>query len=280
MPNSNEAHGRTGGSRLLINEAPLQVIPSLAVALGLNEALVLQQLHYWTLISGNVHGGHRWVYNTLGQWREQFPFWSEDTIKRTFRRLREEGVVVVDRLADDTRDRTNFYRIDYERLEALAPDDECRLPSSNNGAESPTPSGQSALLLNDRQETTTETQTGENGDRPSPKGARTEPVGFEEWLAHHCEITGQRVPGRETKARALLARKFSELLGEGRSVEELRLASVGAHADKWRRENGKDYPRNVLVFETIDELIEKGRRAGPAAPKEKRFVRKGPRRPL
>jgi hypothetical protein len=33
-------------SKLLIDEPPLQVLPTLAVRLGLEEAIFLQQLHY------------------------------------------------------------------------------------------------------------------------------------------------------------------------------------------------------------------------------------------
>lgn len=35
------------GAQLLINEPPLQVLPTLAKTIGLNEAIVLQQVHYW-----------------------------------------------------------------------------------------------------------------------------------------------------------------------------------------------------------------------------------------
>lgn len=258
--------------RLLIDEPPLQVIPALAAVVGLNEAIILQQLHYWARRSTQTHEGHLWVYNTLGQWRAQFPFWSEDTIKRTFRRLREQGLVVVAQLAPDTRNRTNWYRIDYDALGAISPGHEGRLPGLNMGAESAPPGGQSALLLTVTPETTTETTDRENGSRST-----TEPLGFVEWLEHHCEVTGQRAPGATTKARAELARKFGVLTGEGRSLEDMKLASVGAHADKWRRDNAKDFPRNVLVSEQIDELIEKGRRAKPTQA-GKRFVRTGPRR--
>jgi len=93
------------------------------------------------------------------------------------------------------------------------------------------------------------------------KGALPEPMGFEEWLAAHCELTGQTPPGGTTKARADLARKYGALTGEGRSLDDMKLASLGAHSDSWRREHGKDFPRNVLVSEQVDELIEKGRRA-------------------
>lgn len=98
-----------------------------------------------------------------------------------------------------------------------------------------------------------------------PNGPMPEPMGFEQWLQAHCELTKQTPPGVETKARAELARKYGVLAGEGRSLDDLKLASLGAHTDKWRRENGKDFPRNVLVSEQVDELIEKGRRASTKA---------------
>ena len=44
-------------SRLLIDEPPLQVLPSLAREIGLNEAIMLQQIHYWLLKSGNEFEG-------------------------------------------------------------------------------------------------------------------------------------------------------------------------------------------------------------------------------
>jgi len=48
---------------LLINESPLQVLPSLAMQVGLNAAILLQQLHFRSLISPNVRDGHKWVYS-------------------------------------------------------------------------------------------------------------------------------------------------------------------------------------------------------------------------
>ena len=64
-----------------------------------------------------------------------------------------------------------------------------------------------------------------------------------------------------SKARATLARKFGVLLGEGRSLEDLKLASLGAHADEWRREHGHNRPESVLVYDRIDRLIEDGQAA-------------------
>ena len=68
-------------SDLLINEPPLQVLPSLACAVGLNEALILQQFHYWLQHSNNIKDGHKWIYNSYQEWHKQFPFWkSKNTL--------------------------------------------------------------------------------------------------------------------------------------------------------------------------------------------------------
>lgn len=101
---------------LLISEPPLQVLPSLAVKIGLNEAIVLQQVHYWLIRSNFEHEQKRWVYNTIGQWREQFPFWSEDTILRVLKKLKESGFLIGQQLSKNKFDKTLYYTIDYTKL--------------------------------------------------------------------------------------------------------------------------------------------------------------------
>ena len=77
----------------LFNSHPLVVDKELATILGLNEALVLQQLNYWIEINKknkrNFHEGKYWTYNTINEWQEEFPFWSTSTVKRTFKKLRD-----------------------------------------------------------------------------------------------------------------------------------------------------------------------------------------------
>ncbi len=50
-------------SNLLFDDQPLVILPQLALAIGLNESIVVQQLHYWLKKSENVHDGYKWVYN-------------------------------------------------------------------------------------------------------------------------------------------------------------------------------------------------------------------------
>jgi hypothetical protein len=110
------------GTSLLINEPPLQVLPSLAKLIGLNEALALQQLH-WLLenpkVEGVTHDGYKWIYNSYEEWQERnFPFWSTKTIQRVFASLESMGLVI-SRQAD-AYDRTKQYRIDYDHLDNLS----------------------------------------------------------------------------------------------------------------------------------------------------------------
>lgn len=108
--------------KLLINEPPVQVIPSLAKAIGLNEAIVLQQLHYWLENKknpGRVVEGEKWIYNTYDEWHENFPFWGVSTIKRIFTTLEERGLIITRQFDKGKYDRTKFYRIDYAAFSAL-----------------------------------------------------------------------------------------------------------------------------------------------------------------
>ena len=103
---------------LLIAEPPLQVLPSLAKAIGLNEAIVLQQIQYWiALEQGIVKDGRRWVYNTVEEWRKQFPFWSTDTIQRTLQSLRDKNLVDAQKLSSDKWKHTLYYSINYNNLQ-------------------------------------------------------------------------------------------------------------------------------------------------------------------
>ena len=106
---------------LLISESPLTVQPSLAVLLGLNEAIFLQQVQYWITREAGFcdQYGRRWIYNTVKQWRDQFPFWSESTIKRTIRSL-EEQHALLSTTVGDAFNKTKAYTINFDLIEELA----------------------------------------------------------------------------------------------------------------------------------------------------------------
>jgi uncharacterized phage protein (TIGR02220 family) len=106
-------------SKLLINENPVMIIPSLAVKIGLNEAVILQQIHYWVHGSRHVIEGRKWIFNTYKDWQEQLPFWSESTIKRSIHSLEKQGLLLSGNWNRSKMDKTKWYTIDYQQLDEL-----------------------------------------------------------------------------------------------------------------------------------------------------------------
>lgn len=107
----------------LLDSHPLLLDKKLAVILGLNQALLVQQIHYWLEknkeAGRNFHQGKYWTYNTIDQWQEEFPFWSRSTIKRSLKGLRERGILEVDNFNSYQMDRTLWYTINYKELARL-----------------------------------------------------------------------------------------------------------------------------------------------------------------
>jgi hypothetical protein len=70
-------------SRLLIDEYPMMVLPSLSNKIGLEAAIVLQQINYWLRLNQEAErtdtfkDGHWWILNTIEEWQaKQFTWWS------------------------------------------------------------------------------------------------------------------------------------------------------------------------------------------------------------
>jgi len=111
-------------NKILFDEQPIVIDKVLARKIGLNEAIVIQQVHYWLKINEkkNQHyiNDRYWTYNTLKEWHENnFDFWSMDTVKRAFTKLESLGILLIGNFNRDRRDRTKWYTIDYEKLEEL-----------------------------------------------------------------------------------------------------------------------------------------------------------------
>lgn len=100
----------------IINEPPLLVLPSLAKKIGINHAILLQQMHYWLRTSKHKKGGHTWVYNTYAEWQEQLPWLSISGIRKLISDLEKDGYIVVANHNRAKFDQTRWYRIDYARL--------------------------------------------------------------------------------------------------------------------------------------------------------------------
>lgn len=104
-------------NRLLIDDYPILVLPKLAVKIGLNEAIFVQQLHYWVNgKNGKTRDSKKWVYNTYDEWQEQFPFWSNSTLRRIIKSCEEQGIVITGNFNKIGIDRTKWYTVNYETI--------------------------------------------------------------------------------------------------------------------------------------------------------------------
>ena len=101
---------------------PRMINTELACIVGLNEAIVLQQLHYWierNKANGvNYHDNRYWTFGTVQEYRDRdFPFWSYETVKRTFGKLISQGFVITGNYNKMKMDMTKWYTIDYAAVD-------------------------------------------------------------------------------------------------------------------------------------------------------------------
>lgn len=113
----------------LLDDDVLVFSKAIATIIGLNESIILHQIHYWLnnieksdndeYKTYHYHCGRYWVYNTFEQWHNQFPYWSVITIKRTFKSLEDKHLLIIGNFNKKGYDRTKWYTIDYDALETL-----------------------------------------------------------------------------------------------------------------------------------------------------------------
>ena len=103
---------------IFYNVEPKIINPELACQVGLNEAIVLQQFHYWIeknkATGSNFRDGYYWTYGTIQDYRDRdFRFWSFNTVKRTITSLLELGFLLKGNFNKKKMDHTGWYAIDY-----------------------------------------------------------------------------------------------------------------------------------------------------------------------
>ncbi|NJO63015.1 MAG: hypothetical protein HC836_33795 [Richelia sp. RM2_1_2] len=108
-------------SKLITPESPLLVPPLLAAEIGLNEALILQQIHYYCLMSKHIkRDGRRWFWKTLSDWSKTLPFLSTSTIRRAIANLKDKfNLIDVERHSQKTWYQANWFTINVENVETL-----------------------------------------------------------------------------------------------------------------------------------------------------------------
>ena len=111
---------RSQKSKLITPEKPLLIPPLVAREIGLEAAIILQQIHYFSQSSKHIlRDGQRWFYLTLEGWAEKLPFFKMSTIRRAIGKLRQLELINVHRHSQHTWYQANWYTIHTENVKAL-----------------------------------------------------------------------------------------------------------------------------------------------------------------
>jgi len=114
---------RRSQTKLLFpDDLPVVASRYMAEEIGLDNAVILQQLHFLlrNKRNGKLIEGKRWIYNTYEQWIEDhFPWMSLMTIRRRFRQLETEGWI--ESCQPEGRiSRRKYYRLSDELMAIVA----------------------------------------------------------------------------------------------------------------------------------------------------------------
>ncbi|WP_057510428.1 conserved phage C-terminal domain-containing protein [Staphylococcus simulans] len=190
-------------NNLLIDDYPILVLPKLATEIGLNEAIVLQQIHYWLKKSNHNYDGRRWIYNSFPEWQKHFPFWSVMTIKRTVYSLEKQDLLHVGNYNKAKFDKTKWYSVNYEKLKGM------KRPSYQNDTTSVSKRND-GVYQNDTTNTRDYTEiTTETTNNNILSGNPTH-TPYKEIIDYLNEKTGKRFSHKSKANQKLIRARFNE----------------------------------------------------------------------
>lgn len=234
-------------NRLLLDERPLFVLPSLAERIGLNEAIALQQIHWMTgRESAVVQKGRRWIQQSVEELSKFFPFWSESTIKRTLADLKDAGYLLSERTSGG-----NMYAVVLEALGQVELADGSHRPDAS-GQVDPSPCKRE---VGENRETLFDI-----GPMSDAKSTTPAPVSTPDYMQqvwdHYLELFEDRVRIKELtdRRRKMIERAFKAAGGTpekpAEAVQILKDAISGLAS---YRKSGQSSSTNVdlsVIFET------------------------------
>ena len=106
---------------MLCEGIAIPVSLELAQITGINESLLLQQVHYWINKSGKYIDGKYWIYNSYNDWHNQLKCLSYNQVMRAFRSLEKKGLIISKKMKSSRFNHTKWYTIDYDKLKSIIP---------------------------------------------------------------------------------------------------------------------------------------------------------------
>ncbi|WP_034991625.1 conserved phage C-terminal domain-containing protein [Liquorilactobacillus vini] len=233
-------------NKYLLDEHPLIVIPKLAIAVGLNEAIVLQQINYWLNKSNKVIDGKKWTYNSYKDWQKQLPFWDTRTIQRIFRGLEKDKLISTGKFNKMKFDKTKWYTIEYDNLSSrirqvdVMEDDKLTQPIPD---------------------TNTDTSSDTSLKTYSPAKAEP-PLPFDEIVSFLNDKAGTKYHSTSAKTKKLIHARFKD----GFSLEDFKTV-ITKKTDEWLNTDMAKYLRPETLFGTkFESYLNQKRGADPSDP--------------
>jgi DNA-binding transcriptional ArsR family regulator len=177
---------------------------------------------------------------------------SERTVQYALRRLEESGEIT--RAGKHPQFGTMVYRLNVsaEGVQDLR-------PLHPVGVQPVAPGGVQPVAPNPKEDPKASSSRSSKKKDARIMPLADEPHGFTEWLGHHlieCQLPPMRA---ETVARTKVAQAFRNLMEEGRTMHELKLASTAMSRDEWRMAAvQRRTPAVLLRPAAIDGWIAKG----------------------
>lgn len=114
------SQAKKNNNLLISGDYPLIASPTLAKAYGVAAANFLQKLHYCLENNeGKIFNGKKYWFHSYEQWQATLGVYSVSTIKRIVAKLKQAGILVIEKLAQNKWLQTNFYTINYKKLKQL-----------------------------------------------------------------------------------------------------------------------------------------------------------------
>lgn len=252
----------------LLDEPPISLYPSLAVAFGnVNLAIIFQQLHFLmnvaeTAQNNYVHvDGRWWVYNSYTEWKDKYFQWlGVSTLKALFGVLEEKGLVLSRQGVKDKFDRRKWYTINYEAYEQFIQSNGQNLTHEQRTESSQSDSQQ---MSRDNKESETpylETTKESKRTRKSPKQETSpEATALINAWAEAMGYAGVDIGASFDTAANIKQAKVMLEWSTPATPEEVRKTVI------LKRQSGKDYAFAFLVTD-IPTLRAQKRLTQPAAP--------------
>ena len=95
--------------------------PTIAVCIGQNESILLNQILYWLSKCGRKIAGQeeKWIYNSLAEWHKQFSYWSMYKLRKTLKSLEDLGLIKSIKVNARKWNHTKWYTVDYLQYKNL-----------------------------------------------------------------------------------------------------------------------------------------------------------------